>query len=223
MDWLSELRPLFYPRTMAVAGVSRDKAKFGTIFLRALLDFGFKGKIFPVHPDGGEILGLQAYPSIRDIPGPVDLAAVMVQAPLVPAVLEDCLAKGVPAAEVFTSGFSETGDARAAALERELTAIARRGIRIVGPNCFGVYCPGGGLTLLPGGDFQRNGLDAVKVAVQQSAGVNLEAVHFDRGAELHDVGVSVGHRHVAGKNLQSQRLGFGNAAHGAVRDDAHAT
>ncbi len=178
MDWLSELRPLFYPRTMAVAGVSRDKAKFGTIFLRALLDFGFKGKIFPVHPDGGEILGLQAYPSIRDIPGPVDLAAVMVQAPLVPAVLEDCLAKGVPAAEVFTSGFSETGDARAAALERELTAIARRGIRIVGPNCFGVYCPGGGLTLLPGGDFQR---ESGSVGfITQSGG---HAVEFAREAK----------------------------------------
>jgi acyl-CoA synthetase (NDP forming) len=178
MDWLSELRPLFYPRTMAVAGVSRDKAKFGTVFLRALLDFGFKGKIFPVHPEGGEILGLRAYPTIRDIPEPVDLAAIMVPAPLVPAVLEDCLAKGVPSAEVFTSGFSETGDERAVALERELTSIARRGIRIVGPNCFGIYCPDGGLTLLPGGNFQRE--SGPVGFISQSGG---HAVEFAREAK----------------------------------------
>jgi acyl-CoA synthetase (NDP forming) len=178
MDWLSELRPLFYPRTMAVAGVSRDKAKFGTVFLRALLDFGFKGKICPVHPEGGEILGLKTYPRIVDIPEPVDLAAIMVPAPLVPAVLEDCLAKGVPSAEVFTSGFSETGDERAVALERELTRIARRGVRIVGPNCFGIYCPAGGLTLLPGGNFQPE--SGPVGFISQSGG---HAVEFAREAK----------------------------------------
>jgi acyl-CoA synthetase (NDP forming) len=179
MDWLSELRPLFYPRTMAVAGVSRDKAKFGTVFLRALLDFGFKGKIYPVHPEGGEILGLKAYPSVRDIAEPVDLAAIMVPAPLVPVVLEDCLAKGVPGAEVFTSGFSETGDERAAALGRELTRIARRGIRIVGPNCFGIYCPAGGLTLLPGGNFQR--ASGPVGFISQSGGHAVEFAREGRG------------------------------------------
>lgn len=177
MDWLSELRPIFYPRTLAVVGVSRDEMKFGSLFLRALLDFGFKGKIYPVHPEGGEILGLKAYASVRHIPEPVDLAAVMVPAPLVPAVLEDCLAKGVPGAEVFTSGFAETGDERAAALERELTRIARRGIRIVGPNCFGIYCPAGGLTLLPGGNFPRE--SGPVGFISQSGG---HAVEFAREA-----------------------------------------
>jgi acyl-CoA synthetase (NDP forming) len=178
MDWLSELRPIFYPRTLAVVGVSRDKAKFGSVFLRALQKFGFPGEIYPVHPEGGEILGLKAYVSVRDIPGPVDMAAIMVPAPLVPSVLEDCLAKGVPAAEVFTSGFSETGDERGAALEREITRLARRGIRIVGPNCFGVYCPGGGLTLLPGGRFPS---ESGPVAfISQSGG---HAVEFAREAK----------------------------------------
>ena len=179
MDWLSELRPIFYPRTLAVVGVSRDEAKFGSLFLRALLDFGFKGRIYPVHPEGGEILGLKAYPSVRDIPEPVDLAAIMVPAPHVPAVLEDCLAKGVPGAEVFTSGFSETGDERAAALERELARIARRGIRIVGPNCFGIYCPGGGLTLLPGGNFQRE--SGPVGFITQSGGHAVEFAREGRG------------------------------------------
>jgi acyl-CoA synthetase (NDP forming) len=177
MDKLSELRPMFYPRALAVVGVSRHETKFGSLFLQALLDFGFKGNIYPVNPAGTEILGLRTYPSLRDIPEPVDLAAIMVPAHLVPAVLEDCLARGIRAAEVFTSGFAESGDERATALQRELTLIARRGIRIIGPNCFGIYCPGSGLTLLPGGDFPR---ESGPVAfISQSGG---HAVEFARGA-----------------------------------------
>jgi acyl-CoA synthetase (NDP forming) len=177
MDKLRELRPIFYPRALAVVGVSRDETKFGTRFLQALLDFGFKGKIYPVSPAGTETLGLKTYASVRDVPGPVDLAAIMVPAPLVSSVLADCLARGVKGAEVFTSGFAETGEERGMALERELTLIARRGIRIVGPNCFGVYCPASGLTLLPGGNFQR---ESGPVAfISQSGG---HAVEFARAA-----------------------------------------
>jgi acyl-CoA synthetase (NDP forming) len=179
MDRLSELRPIFHPQTLAVVGVSKDETKFGSRFLQALLDFDFTGKIYPVHPDAAEILGLKAYASVRDIPGPVDLAAIMVPAPHVPAVLEDCLAKGVKGAEVFTSGFAETGDERGIALERELASIARRGIRIVGPNCFGIYCPGGGLTLLPGGDFPS---ESGPVAfISQSGGHAVEMAREARG------------------------------------------
>ena len=179
MDRLSELRPIFYPRSLAVVGVSRDERKFGSLFLQALLDFGFKGKIYPVHPTEAEILGLKTYPSVRDVPEPVDLAAIMVPAPLVPAVLEDCLARGVKGAEVFTSGFAETGDERARALERELTLIARRGIRTIGPNCFGIYCPASGLTLLPGGNFPS---ESGPVAfISQSGGHAVEFAHEARG------------------------------------------
>src|SRR3972149_4642764 len=82
-------------------------------------------------------------------------------------------------AEVFPSGFAETGDERGAALERELTLIARRGIRIVGPNCFGVYCPESGLTLLPGGDFPR---ESGPVAfISQSGGPAVELAGEAKG------------------------------------------
>jgi len=182
-DRLGELRPIFYPRALAVVGVSRDERKFGGLFLQALLDFGFKGKIYPVNPEGTEILGLKTYPTVRDVPEPVDLAAIMVPAPLVPSVLEDCLARGVKGAEVFTSGFAETGNERGRALERELTLIARRGIRIVGPNCFGIYCPGSGLTLLPGGDFPR---DSGPVAfISQSGGHAVEFAREAKGRGIH--------------------------------------
>ena len=176
---MSELRPIFHPQSLAVVGVSKDETKFGSRFLQALLEFGFKGNIYPVHPEATEILGLKTYPSVREVPEPVDLAAIMVPASHVPAVLEDCLARGVKGAEVFTSGFAETGDERGAALERELTLIARRGIRIVGPNCFGIYCPGGGLTLLPGGDFPR---ESGPVAfISQSGGHAVELAREAQG------------------------------------------
>ncbi len=181
-DRLSELRPIFYPRALAVVGVSRDEVKFGGLFLRALLEFGFKGRIYPVNPAATEIAGLKAYPSVGSIPEPVDLAAIMVPAPLVPAVLEDCLASGVKGAEVFTSGFAETGDERGKALERELTLIARRGIRIVGPNCFGIYCPASGLTLLPGGSFPSE--SGPVGFISQSGGHAVEFAREARGRGL---------------------------------------
>lgn len=156
MDKLKELEPIFYPKTLAVIGASADERKFGgSIFLRSLQEFGFKGNIYPVNPQGSEIFGLKMYPNVRDIPEPVDLAHIMVPAPLVPRVLEDCVAKGVKAAQIFTAGFSETGEEEGRRLEGELVRIARKGIRLIGPNCFGVYCPASGLTLLPGYDFPK--------------------------------------------------------------------
>ena len=182
MDKLDELEPLFYPKSLAVVGASTDEAKFGSRFLQALIDFGYQGPIYPVNPKGSEILGLKMYPNVREIPGPVDLADIMVPARLVPQVLEECLAKGVRAAQIFTSGFSETGDEQGRLLEEELKALAKRGIRIIGPNCFGVYCPEGGHTLLPGGDFpQESGPVAF---ITQSGGHAVEFGRLARGAGI---------------------------------------
>jgi len=155
MNKLSEFEPIFYPKTLAVIGASADERKFGGGFLRSLREFGFKGKIYPVNPKGTEVLGLKMYPNVRDIPEPVDLAHIMVPAPFVPQVLQDCVAKGVKAAQIFTAGFKETGEEEGRRLEEELVKIARNGIRLIGPNCFGVYCPASGLTLLPGYDFPK--------------------------------------------------------------------
>lgn len=155
MDRLDEFRHIFYPKTLAVIGASADERKFGGGFLSALKEFGFGGKIYPVNPKGTEILGLKMYPNVRDIPETVDLAHIMVPARFVPRVLEDCVAKGVKAAQIFTAGFSETGEEEGRRLEEEVVKIARNGIRLIGPNCFGVYCPASGLTLLPGYDFPK--------------------------------------------------------------------
>ena len=179
MDNRDALEPLFCPKSVAVVGVSTSETKFGGRFLQALIDFGYRGPIYPVNPKGSEMLGLRMYPGVRDIPEPVDLADIMVPAHLVPQVLEDCLAKGVKAAQVFTSGFAETGEEQGRLLEEQLRALAKRGIRIIGPNCFGVYCPEGGHTLLPGGDFPR---ESGPVAfVSQSGGHAVEFARLARG------------------------------------------
>jgi acyl-CoA synthetase (NDP forming) len=152
---VEDFAPIFYPKSVAVIGASPDLEKFGGRVVMALKVFGYKGKLYPVNPQEKEIFGLKAYPSINDIPGPVELAAIGIPARGVPAALRQCLARGVKAAEIFSSGFAETGQEEGRRLETELGEIARDGMRIVGPNCFGVYCPAGGLTILPGADFPK--------------------------------------------------------------------
>ncbi len=144
----------FYPRSLAVIGVSADENAFGTLYLRALLKFGFKGKLYPVNPRGGSLFGLTVYPSVEDIPDQVDLVAVSVPGRLVSGALEACLKKGIHAAIVLSGGFGETGE-DGKRLEEELSGVSAKGIRIVGPNCHGIYCPRGGLTVLPGSSFPK--------------------------------------------------------------------
>ncbi len=151
-DKLAEFEPIFYPKSVAVIGASANEFKFSGRYLKTLLEFGFKGKVYPVNPRETEVAGLKAYPTVLDIPESVDFAMITVPAKIVPSVLEDCLAKGVKAVEIFTAGFSETGE-EGRILEEELVKITKRGIRAIGPNCFGVYCPASRLTLLPGADF----------------------------------------------------------------------
>ena len=144
----------FYPKAVTVIGVSGDETAFGTRYLRALLKFGFKGKLYPVNPRGGSLLDLTVYPSLGDIPDSVDLAVISVPGRSVKDVLEDCLKKGIKAAIVLSAGFSESGE-EGKRLERELATVIAKGIQVIGPNCHGVYCPRGGLTVLPGSTFPQ--------------------------------------------------------------------
>jgi acyl-CoA synthetase (NDP forming) len=100
----------------------------------------------------------------------------------VPGVLRDCLEMGVPGAEILSSGFAETGEAEGKSLQEEIVSLAERGIRIVGPNCFGIHCPRGGLTLLPGFDFSRR--PGPVALISQSGGVATDFGHEARTAGL---------------------------------------
>ncbi|MCD6357464.1 MAG: acetate--CoA ligase family protein [Thermoproteales archaeon] len=128
---------LLRPRTVAVIGASRNPRKIGHQVVKNLLEAGFpRNCVFPVNPNADEVLGLKCYPSVRDVPVPIDLAVIAIPAALVPKVLEDCGEKGVRAVAIITSGFKEVGNVKA---ERELVEIARKyGFRILGPNIVGI-------------------------------------------------------------------------------------
>ena len=150
---------IFYPRSVAVVGVSSRAERLqgtGTIFLEGLLRSNFKGKIYPVNPRGGEILGLKVYPSIMDISEPVDYAICCISRLRVAPFIQECTMKGIKAVHVFASGFSEIGTEEGKRQEEEISFLARQsGIRIIGPNCLGPYCPESGLTYSSG--FPREG------------------------------------------------------------------
>jgi acyl-CoA synthetase (NDP forming) len=123
--------------SIAVVGASAKPGALGRLPIEFLQRYGYRGRILPVNPRGGEILGLPAYPSVTEAPGPVELALVMVGAEKVPAAIDDCVAAGVGVAIVGSSGFAEAGPA-GARLQDEIVAKARTGgLRLLGPNCIG--------------------------------------------------------------------------------------
>ena len=132
---------IFHPRSIALVGITSDPNNWmGQGFLKGLLEFGYQGQIYPINPKSSQIQGLKSYPSVRDVPGPVDHVISLIPAPLTPQLIEDCGAKGVKVVHLFTAGFGETGEEEGKRLEAELLAIARRvGVRLIGPNCMGIH------------------------------------------------------------------------------------
>jgi acetyl coenzyme A synthetase (ADP forming)-like protein len=127
----------FRPRGVAVVGASRDTHKLGFGVVRNLVEYHYRGNIYPVNPVANEILGNKCYASISEIPDPVDLAIIVVPAKFVSAAMEECGKKKIKRIIVVSGGFGETG-AEGRAREGELARIARKyEMRIIGPNCIG--------------------------------------------------------------------------------------
>ena len=132
------LDSILKPRAVAVVGASTRPHTIGSDLLKRLIEFGFKGGIYPVNPKGGEIEGLRAYKTVADLPDGVDLAVIVVNASRVLEAVDECHAKGIKGLVVISAGFKETG-AEGAKLELELLERVRaHGMRMVGPNCLGV-------------------------------------------------------------------------------------
>jgi acyl-CoA synthetase (NDP forming) len=149
-----DFEPLFHPRSVAVIGASNDVTKFGGRTYSALKARCFQGRIYAVNPSVTEVDGDRAYARVQEIPETVDMAIVSVAAPHVVQTIAECAEKGVRAVQILTAGFRETGFAEGARWEEQIAQIAREsGIKIVGPNCFGIYSPESALTVLPGPDF----------------------------------------------------------------------
>jgi acyl-CoA synthetase (NDP forming) len=140
---------LFEPQSIAVVGSMREGRFGGYLTVKHLLDFGFRGKIYPVNPNYDTVLGMKVYPTLKDIAGGIDLAVMMTAAPAVPEIIEDCAAKNVKAAIIVSDGFTER-DEEGARLQREVDTIARRaGLRLLGPNTIGVVNSANGLITTP--------------------------------------------------------------------------
>jgi acetyl coenzyme A synthetase (ADP forming)-like protein len=130
------LEAIFSPASIAIVGASARPERLGHRILRNLLRMGFSGKIYPVNPDQKEILNLPAYSSLLEIPGPVDLAVIVVRSSAAMEVMKQCVEKKVKGAVVISAGFSEAGSSRQ---QEELTKMASTGnVRIIGPNCEGI-------------------------------------------------------------------------------------
>jgi len=134
----SALRAFLCPRAVAVIGASRQRGTVGGELFHNLLDFGFNGPVYPVNRNAPVVQSVVAYPSIEEVPGPVDLAVIAVPAPAVPEVAEQCGRKGVRALVVVSAGFAEIGG-EGRTLQDELLRICRAyGMRLIGPNCIGI-------------------------------------------------------------------------------------
>ncbi len=133
------IRRLLTPASVAVVGASEERYGVGRAALANLLSFGFRGPIHPVHPTASHVASVPAYPSVLDVPGPVDLAVVALPAESVLDVVTQCAAKGVHGLVILSAGFAETGEPDGVERQAELVRLARlNGMRVIGPNCLGV-------------------------------------------------------------------------------------
>jgi acetyltransferase len=129
--------PFFKPLGVAIIGASRDPNKLGYGVVRNLTEYRYQGGIYPINPVASEILGHTCFPSVADVPDPVDLAVVVLPAPAVADVLEGCGSRGIKHAIIVSGGYAETGE-EGQAREVALAQVAEEhGIRIMGPNCIG--------------------------------------------------------------------------------------
>ena len=133
------LTPLLAPRSIAILGASNDATRIGGRPLAYMKLSGFKGAVYPVNPNRTEVQGVRAYPSVADLPEAPDVAIVAVPAGIAVTAVEELGRKGAKAALVFTAGFAEVDAAGEAAQARMVAHARAHGMRVLGPNCLGVF------------------------------------------------------------------------------------
>jgi len=179
-DIIEKFTPLFAPRTVAVIGASTKGAALPNVFIRRIREFGFAGAIYPIHPSAAEIDGLPAYRSLADTPQPVDYAYIAVSAAQIPDMLA-AAAGHVRFAQVISSGFGEVDEGKD--LQERLAAAARAGgMRLLGPNCLGIYTPRGKITFTEIGPREVGTVGVVS----QSGGLGTDIIRrgMNRGVKF---------------------------------------
>ena len=190
----SDLKSLFQPGSVAIVGASQDESKSGGMFVSSLLKDGYKGTIYPINRKESEIMSLKSYPSVLDVPVEIDLVVMAIPAQGVPQAMSECAQKGVKFAVVHSVGFSELGDG-GKKVERQMLEAARLGgVRIVGPNCMGIFSPKGSInTIVP---YARVPMESGSVAfVGQSgwASENMTRLGSERGLRFSGI-ISIGNQ-----------------------------
>jgi len=184
---IEQFRPLFEPKTIAVVGASTQGASLPNVFMRRLREHGYPGAIYPIHPSAAEIEGIAAYRSLAEAPAAVDYAYIAIPAAQVPPLLTNARGR-VRFAHVISSGFGEVDEGRE--LQEKLVVAARvGGMRVLGPNCMGLYSPRGRVTFA-----EVETLEAGHVGVlSQSGGLSTDIIRrgLNRGLKYSGL-VSVG-------------------------------
>ncbi len=178
-DIVVAMNRIMKPEAVAVIGASAEEGKIGNSVMKNLINGGYEGKIYPVHPKAAEIEGIAAFKSVKDIPGDVDVAVFAIPAAFVPGALIECGEKGVAGAILIPSGFSETGNVEG---QQELVEIGQKyNIRLMGPNIYGFYYTWKNLCATFCTAYTVQGHAALS---SQSGGIGMAIVGFSRSAGM---------------------------------------
>ena len=195
------------PASVALVGATEEVSRFGGRCLQRMLDFGYRGRVYPVNPRHSTLRGLPCYPSVQALPEAPDHVGIVVPAERVLAILQECAARGARFATVYTGGFAETGSAEGRALQASITSFAREtGLRVMGPNCNGLvnFVDGYAMTTTATIAGPRRAPGNVAV-VSQSGGVGQVNVMW-RAQEL---GIGVSYEVSCGNSADLDIVDFG--------------
>jgi acyl-CoA synthetase (NDP forming) len=178
-DVVTSMNRIMKPKAIAVIGASNEAGKIGNSVMKNLINGGYQGKIYPVTPKGGEVMGLAAFKSVKDIPGEVDTAVFAIPAALVAGALKECGEKKIAGAVLIPSGFGETGNIEG---QEELQRIGREyNIRLMGPNIYGFYYTPANLCATFCTAYDVKGATALS---SQSGGIGMAIIGFSRSTKM---------------------------------------
>jgi acetyl coenzyme A synthetase (ADP forming)-like protein len=178
-DIVRQMNRIMKPKAVAVIGASAETGKIGNSVMKNLINGGYKGEIYPIHPKATEIMGKRVYKSVKDIPGEVDIAVFAIPASLVAGALIECGEKKVVGAILIPSGYAETGNVEG---QEEIQAIGQKyGIRLMGPNIYGFYYTPANLCATFCTAYDVKGSAALS---SQSGGIGMAIIGFSRSAKM---------------------------------------
>src|SRR5580698_1466290 len=176
---LRSMNRIMQPNAVAVIGASPEDGKIGNSVMKNLINGGFEGEIYPIHPKLPEVMGRKAYRSVKEVPGEIDVAVFAIPAPLVAGALKECGEKKIPGAVLIPSGFAETGNVEG---QEQIVAIAREyNVRLMGPNIYGFYYTHKNLCATFCTPYDIKGKAALS---SRSGGVGMAIIGFSRSAKM---------------------------------------